>query len=119
MSYKNIGYHTRLRNDNTVKIVGGSFGGFIDMETVNRLVNSQFEVIVKPSGTPVFVDKSGREVSLYLSIDAGNTEKGTVAMRAYRHQMALNEKEQEAEQTEIDNILSELSNEEILRRLKA
>ena len=73
---KNIGYHTRLYTDNTRKIVGGSFGGQIDAETVERLVNLHFEVFVKPSGRAVFVDQQGREVHLYLSVDPENTEKG-------------------------------------------
>jgi hypothetical protein len=31
----------------TQKIVGGSFGGSVDTETVDRLVNSHFSVFIK------------------------------------------------------------------------
>lgn len=81
---KNIGYHTRLDGKNSVKVTGGSFGGSLDVETANRLVRSHFTVIVKPSGRPVFVDRGGREVSLYISVDPEITDKGIEAMSAYR-----------------------------------
>ena len=73
MKTKNIGYHTRLINNNASKVCGGSFGGALDLETANRLVNTHFNVIVKTSGTPVFVDREGREVSLYMSVDPSLT----------------------------------------------
>jgi hypothetical protein len=118
----NIGYHTRLYSDNTRKVVGGSFGGSIDIETVNRLVKSHFSVVVKNSGTPVFVDKEGREVSLYLSVDAGKTEKGELAMRAWRAEVAKQNVDEanrrERQQEEIDQLLEGLSHEEIVRRLR-
>lgn len=119
---KNIGYHTRLDNNNTIKVVGGSFGGSIDMETVNRLVMSHFTVVVKNSGRPIFVDKQGREVSLYLNVDAGSTEKGAEALKAWRVELAkrLEEEEDQAErnQEEIDHLMEGLSHEEIVRRLR-
>lgn len=118
----NIGYHTRLYSDNARKIVGGSFGGAIDTETVNRLVNSHFEVVVKNSGTPVFVDKEGREVTLYLSVDAGRSEKGALAVKAWRAELAKQEADSanrhEREQDEIDSLLEGLSHEDIVRRLR-
>jgi hypothetical protein len=118
----NIGYHTRLYSDNTRKVVGGSFGGSIDIETVNRLVKSHFSVVVKNSGTPVFVDKEGREVSLYLSVDAGKTEKGNLAMRAWLAEVAKQSVDEanrrERQQEEIDQLLEGLSHEEIVRRLR-
>ena len=80
MTTKNIGYHTRLISDNTVKVVGGSFGGRFDIETANRLVKSHFSVAVKQSGRAVFVDKRGREVSLYFTVDAGETDAGKKAL---------------------------------------
>lgn len=122
MASKNIGYHTRLYSDNTRKIVGGSFGGAIDSETVNRLVNSQFEVVVKHSGTAVFVDRDGREVRLYLSVDADSTEKGVNALAAWRAEREKQEREhasrREQESEEIDNLMSNLSHDEIVRRLR-
>ena len=119
---KNISYHTRLDNNNTIKVVGGSFGGSIDMETVNRLVRSHFTIVVKNSGRPVFVDKQMREVSLYLSVDAGSTEQGTQVLKEWRAARAkqLEEEEDQAErnQEEIDQLTEGLSHEEIVRRLR-
>jgi hypothetical protein len=122
MTSKNIGYHTRLYADNTVKVVGGSFGGSIDPDTVARLVKSHFTVVVKPSGTCVFVDKQGREVNLYLSVDARETDAGKAALKAHHaQQRALWDKAQADEQQaseEIENLMDGLSHEEIVRRLK-
>ena len=118
---KNIGYHTRLYSDNTVKVVGGSFGGNVDMETANRIAKSHFTVIVKNSGTAVFVDKGGREVKLYLSVDVADTEIGKIAIKEWREarakQEAENETRTEHEEQEIEDIMASLSHEEIVRRL--
>lgn len=119
---KNVGYHTRLDGNNTVKVVGGSFGGAISMETVNRLVRSHFTVVVKNSGRPVFVDKQMREVNLYLNVDAGSTEKGAEALKEWRaervKQLAEEEAQEERNQEEIDHLMEGLSHEEIVRRLR-
>ena len=119
---KNIGYHTRLYTDNTRKIVGGSFGGQIDAETVERLVNLHFEVFVKPSGRAVFVDQQGREVHLYLSVDPENTEKGKNALTSWRRrrnaELEANRERMEAEEAEVESLLAGLSHDEIVRRLK-
>ncbi|QBQ74447.1 hypothetical protein BcepSauron_067 [Burkholderia phage BcepSauron] len=119
---RNISYHTRLYSDNTRKVVGGSFGGAIDADTVNRLVQSHFTVVVKNSGTPVFVDREGREVTLYLSVDPRSTEKGARALKEWRaelaRQVAEDERRQADEQAEIDRLMSGLSHAEIVRRLR-
>ncbi len=121
MTRNNIGYHTRLAGDNTVKCVGGSFGGAIDMETVNRLTRS-FTVRVKPSGTPVFVDQEGREVRLYLSVDPDTTEIGKAALKAWREERAKTEAHAqqlaEAQQAEIEDLLGNLGHDEAVRRLR-
>lgn len=118
----NIGYHTRLWRDNTVKVCGGSFGGEFSLETANRLVKSHFTVTVKATGTPVFVDKQGREVSLYMSVDARATEAGKIAMAAYykaeQEREAQERRDRDAFQANLDEAMSGLSNEEIIRRLK-
>ena len=117
----NIGYHTRLWSDNTVKATGGSFGGSIDMETVNRLMRL-FEVVVKPSGTPVFVDRQGREVTLYLTVDAASTEKGKVAMAAWRKereaQVRREEEQAEERASEVAQAMEGLSHDKIMARLR-
>lgn len=116
--YKNIGYHTRLSGNNTVKVVGGSFGGQVDQETIERLVNNLFSVIIKPSGRPVFVDRDGREVSLYITVDPENTSKGKKALQEERaRKEVLAEKERELA-SEVEDLLSSMSYEEILNRLK-
>lgn len=119
---KNIGYHTRLYNNNAQKVVGGSFSGSMDMETVERLVNAHFEVVVKTSGTPVFVDHSGREVTLYVSVEARNTKKGEQALKKWREERAKQESiaqaQREREEEEISELMEGLSHEELVRRLK-
>jgi hypothetical protein len=84
---KSICYTTRSDSNNSTKIVGGSFGGSIDQETVERLVNSQFSVMIKPSGRAVFVDDKGREVSLQITIDPMSTEKGKQAFTLHNQKM--------------------------------
>lgn len=121
MKTKNIGYHTRLINNNASKVCGGSFGGALDLETANRLVNTHFNVIVKTSGTPVFVDREGREVSLYMSVDPSLTIKGAEALRLWRaekhRQYEEDEQRREAQQEELDSAMSGLTHDEIIRRL--
>ena len=117
-----IGYHTRLFSDNTRKIVGGSFKGDVNLETVNRLVNSQFTVIVKASGTPVFVDIAGREVRLYISVDAISTTKGAEAHKLWiieRDRLQV-EKEKlfQEQEDELNTLMRGLTHEEIVNRLK-
>lgn len=118
----NIGYHTRLFDDHSVKIVGGSFGGSIDMETANRLVSAHFTVTVKHSGTAVFVDRMGREVRLYISVDANKTAKGVIALKEWRAAREVEQRKAEArweeEKEELDVLMGSLSHAEIVRRLK-
>lgn len=118
----NIGYHTRLYADNTRKITGGVFGGSIDMETAKRLVTSHFTVTVKDSGTAVFVDNMGREVSLYISVDAASTSQGQAVLKLWRaerdKQHEANRQRSEEEADEIDRLTDHLTHEEIVRRLK-
>lgn len=121
MTPKNIGYHTRSWADGT-KICGGSFGGGINLETVERLVKSHFKVTVKPSGTPVFVDRMGREVHLYITVDPRVTKAGVEALgewQAVRRAILLQEQAAAEEKVrEIEELMDSLSHEEIVRRLK-
>ena len=118
----NICYHTRAANGENVgqKLTSGSFGGAIDQETVERITRL-FDVKIKPSGTPVFVDKEGREVNLYFSIDPRKTEKGKEALRNYRHeQTRIWEEERvqrEKEAQELAELLSNFTHEELMRKL--
>lgn len=117
MTSKNIGYHTRLTSDGS-KVVGGSFGGSLDMETVNRLVKAHFTVTVKPSGHTVFVDKAGREVRLYFAIDASQTEAGKQALATWRNKQRQEAEVQEQQADEISQLLDSLTPEEIIKRLQ-
>lgn len=117
----NISYHTRLYGNNTVKVCGGSFGGSLDIVTANRLISAHFSGVVKNSGTAVFVDKKGREVSLYISVDVSTTDRGVLAIKQWRQekvkQEALEEVLQRSQEEEIGNLMDGLSHEEIVRRL--
>lgn len=115
---KNIGYHTRLDNANSCKVTGGSFGGAVDQETIERLVNNHFSVKIKPSGHAVFVDRQGREVSLYITVDPLNTEKGKQAKAAWnKEQSKAYEKEQEKEKL-VEDLLSNYSSDELIALLQ-
>ena len=85
-------------------------------------MKSHFTVTVKPSGHAVFVDREGREVSLYLSVDAELTTKGMEAKKAWLTEKRLKEEAEERleelQQEELDSLMSGLSHEEIIRRLK-
>jgi hypothetical protein len=118
---RNICYHTRAYGNNSVKLFGGTFDGGIDQETVERLTRL-FSVTVKNSGTVVFVDRKGREVYLYLSVDASETAIGKAALAAWRAERARLQAEQEemdrANSEEIDELMSGLTHDEVVRRLK-
>jgi hypothetical protein len=111
---KNIGYHTRLISNNATKVCGGSFGGEVSADTVARLVKSHFDVAVKPSGAVVFVDKSGREVSLYLTVDPMTTDIGKVAKKEW---LAKRSAEQDESREKIESLMAGLDDAEIIRRL--
>lgn len=114
---KNIGYHTRLDSNNTVKVCGGSFGGSFDWETVERLVKAHFTVKIQPSGRAVFVDKEGRAVSLYFSVDPDMTLAGKAALAEDRKAREEAQRIEDEKQGQIDELMSGLSNDEIIRRL--
>lgn len=121
-----IRYYTYLYSDNTERVGSGSFAGDISMETVNRLVKNFFDVKILPSGSSVFVDKEGQEVSLYFKIDADKTEKGVVAMENLKKEQEakrLIEQEKLERETQvlydtIESALRSLTIEEIVQRIK-
>ncbi len=116
-----VSYQTRLYGDDNYKVIGGSFDGAINLETVNQFVNSRFSIVVKKNGKPVFVDSKGREVTFYLSVDPSTSEKGAKAIKDSRAELAKQAKEAEnrrkLEQDEIDKLLSCLSHDDIVRCL--
>lgn len=114
-----ISYHTRLDADNKVKVSGGTFGGTVDYETVNRLAKAFFTVSIKPSGRAVFVDKEGREVNLYIKVDAETTSIGIEAKRVWRAEGHRQDYEDRLLREEIHSEMAKLTPEEVLRRLKS
>jgi hypothetical protein len=113
---RNIGYHTRCRANNAVKISGGSFGGQFDMETVERLTRL-FTAKVLNSGRVVFVDRNGRECSLYITVDPEMTEIGKVALAEY-HKQRTEIDRREAEKMELaQTLIDGLTADELIERL--
>jgi len=117
VTHKNICYHTRLDSRNSVKVVGGTFAGSFDWPTVERLVKSQFTVKIKASGRAVFVDKGGREISLYVSVDPELTEAGKLATTEDRQAREAMEKADSEKAARVDALLANLSHDEIIKRL--
>lgn len=115
---KNIGYHTRSMTGE--KLSGGSFGGQIDMETVNRLTRN-YSVRIKESGTAVFVNSNGVDVYLYLTVDPSTTEKGKAARSEWyereKVERAAREKLRREQEARLSELLDGMDTEEAIRRL--
>lgn len=114
----NIGYHTRLSGNHTVKCCGGSFGGSLDLETANRLVKAMFTVKVLNSGRPVFVDRQGREVSLYISVDPQTTEAGKLALMEDRKKREQLQQVEAEKMSRVQELIDGMSADELLKRLE-
>lgn len=114
----NIGFHTRSVKDQAVKYTGGSFGGKFDMETINRLVRSHFNIKVKGSDRLVFVDQQGRECWLYVTVDPQDTELGQTFLAEIRRNKEAQQRQEEEKRRELDMLLGELTVDEALRLLK-
>ena len=118
MAHKSIGYHTRPTSNNSIKYSGGSFGGSFDMETINRLVRAHFEIrIHQGSGRPVFVDRNGRDVWLYITVDPEKTEKGEQAMFALRVQQQQRERHEAEKQSRLESVMNNYTTDELLKLL--
>lgn len=117
--FVNIGYHTRLYGKHTVKVSGGSFGGDFGLDTANRLVNAQFTVKVMPSGRAVFVDRAGREVTLYMTVDPQTTEAGKAALAEDRRRRDALQVIEDDKARRVQDLMDSMSNDEILQRLGA
>jgi len=102
---KSIGYHTRLANNSAIKVCWGSFGGSLDLETANRLVKAHFTVVAKPTGTLVFVDREGREVSLFITVDPARTEAGKLAREEFNRQKAIERQNEDRKREELEDVL--------------
>lgn len=118
MGHKSIGYHTRKSGQDSVKLTGGSFGGAVDMETVNRLVKSHFTVKVKNSGHAVFVDREGREVSVYITVDASSTDAGKAALVEYRKEVEARQVVEQEKERRVQELIDSMSSDEVIKRLE-
>jgi hypothetical protein len=69
----------------------------------------------------VFVDKQGREVSVYVYVDPSDTSIGKLALSewrtAWRARQEAAEKLELEQQQEVEALMSNLSHDEIVRRL--
>ena len=118
MTHKSIGYHTRSRVDNSIKFTGGSFGGAFDQETIERLVKAHFKVILKGSGTPVFVDREGRECWLYVTVDPATTEAGKAALIEYRKELQARQRIEDEKEARLETLMQNYSTDELLDLLE-
>ena len=115
--HSSIRYHTCLRSDNTVKIIGGGFGGELNIDAVNRLVSRHLTVKALPTGTLVFVDTSGREVALYATIDPAITDAGKVVLAEYHKVLAERERIEKEKREHLQDLIDDMDVDEALRRL--
>lgn len=115
MSKKSIGYHTRSRENANVKLTGGSFGGALDTETVERLTKAHFTIKMLPSGSLTFIDKEGRSVWLYVSIDPSMTEAGK---RLLADDAAKRQADARRLEDRLNELLDGMTAEEAIKRLE-
>lgn len=116
MEYSNISYHTRLHSDNSKKIIGGSFGGNCDIDTINRLVNAHFNINIKNSGIAVFVDKELQEVDLYIKITPTMSDKGKQLIKNHYKEL---QKIENDKKKKLQSLLDCMDDDELLERLQA
>ncbi len=120
---KNIGYHTRLYGNDSVKLSGGVFGGSIDLETIERLTKYHFKVIIKNSGNAVFVNNNNQEVNLYIKVDPNITTIGKEAKNKYLEEQKkklIQEEEQEnIKKNLINELIDTMSLDEIIKKLQS
>lgn len=113
MAHKSIGYHTRSYLDTTKKLTGGSFGGEHDAETIQRLARNLFTCRVTPSGSVVFVDREGRDVWLYVTVDAAKTDMGREALAADRKQREEADRQAQDTRAQLLDTLDGMTNDEL------
>lgn len=114
----NIAYHTRLSNQHSVKLSGGSFGGAFGLETANRLASAMFTARVSPSGAVRFVDGQGREVSLYMTVDPAATDIGKAALAEHHRKSEAERERARSKAAQIEALLDGMTADEALARLQ-
>lgn len=128
MRRTSICYQTRLQHNDSVKVCSGTFGitspgKYFDSDTIERLLkNHGYGVTFNRSGTAIFTDDKERNVRLYILVDPLHTSIGQEAHKKYIAEKLRLEQEElerlEAQQEELDEAMSGLSHEEVIRRLK-
>jgi hypothetical protein len=113
---KNIVYEVRSANSDAL-VRSGAFGGMMDQDTVDRLVNNLFDVEVTKTGRCVLVDHRGNEVRLNLRVIVAHTEKGKAAYAAWRSYMMGIENEEQL-RMELDDAVDSMGLAAALARLK-
>jgi hypothetical protein len=113
-----VAYQTRLFGADSTKVMSGSFGGPLNIDTANRLIsNHGYSAIVKPSGTLTLVDKAGREVWLYFRVDPAQTVVGNTARLADNELRRKAAEIENRKREEVESLLDSMSADEALRRL--
>ena len=120
LSNTSIHYRTRLVDDDTMSATSvwefaSSFGGAIDAETVERLVDRHFKVKITDKGAVYFEDRNGKIVHLYIRVSPARVKQGVQLAKAWRAEQRAKE---ELMQQEIDMLMDGMTQEEILDRLR-
>lgn len=107
-------YHARGMNG--AKTVGGSLS-YSSLDEGARFIESQFDVIVQPSGRVTFA-QGGKPVDVYLSVDPAQTEKGRAAIAADRAARNERQREIDAQESELQCMLAGMSTADAIAKLK-
>lgn len=98
-------------------IRSGAFPGPLSVDTLNKLVSTHFSATVRPGGLPCFADNSGKEIRLYVTVDAALTDCGQEALRRYYAERRAREREESLKEERIKTLMDSMTTDEILRRL--
>jgi hypothetical protein len=110
-------YYTRLHSNENIWFEGGPLGD-IDSATIDRLVEARFTVGISSTGQAVFVDRTGKDVALWITVAPEKTSQGKEAMELWRANKERREAEAARQREEITRTLNALTPDEALRRLK-
>ena len=120
LSNISIHYRTRLVDDDVMSATSvweaaSSFGGAVDADTIERLVDRHFKVKITDKGAVYFEDRNGKIVHLYIRVNPAHVKQGVQLAKAWRAEQRAKE---EQLQQEIDMLMDGMTQEEILDRLR-
>ena len=92
-----------------------SFGGAIDAQTIERLIERHFKVVINEKGAVNFEDRNGELVRLYIRVRPHQTKQGELRLKEYR---AAKLAEEYAKEQELEMLMQSMTTEEILNCLK-